>query len=123
MDVVRRIRPADRVAGTLTPGMMREEAVATEGMWGGFVTTDAGVVGGWHHHGEFESAIYLLKGRMRMEFGTGGADTVDAVAGDFVFVAKGAIHRESNPGDERSEFIVVRAGSGEDVINVDGPEE
>ncbi len=122
MEAVRRIRPGERAAGHATPGMTREEAVATEGMWGGFVTTDAGMVSGWHHHGEFESAIYVLKGGARVEFGTAGGETVDAVAGDFVFVPKGAIHRESNLGDERSEFIVVRAGSGEVVINVDGPE-
>jgi uncharacterized RmlC-like cupin family protein len=44
-----------------------------------------------------------------------------AEPGDFLFVAAGAIHRESNPADVESRIIVVRSGSGEPVVNVDGP--
>jgi hypothetical protein len=37
-------------------------------------------------------------------------------------VARGAIHRESNPSDEEGTAIVVRSGAGDPVINVDGPD-
>jgi hypothetical protein len=37
-------------------------------------------------------------------------------------VATSAIHRESNPSDEERQIVVVRSGSGERVINVEGPE-
>jgi uncharacterized RmlC-like cupin family protein len=57
-----------------------------------------------------------------MEFGPGGAEILDAVAGDFLYVARGAIHREGNPTDQESHIVVVRSGSGEPVFNVDGPE-
>jgi len=76
---------------------------------------------GWHHHGDHESAIYVLSGILRMEFGPGGANVLDAAPGDFVYVAARAIHRESNPGDEDAQIVVVRSGSGEPVINVDSP--
>ena len=56
-----------------------------------------------------------------MESGPGGAEVVEAGPGDFLHVPKGAIHREANPGDEESHIIVVRAGRGPAVINVDGP--
>jgi uncharacterized RmlC-like cupin family protein len=46
---------------------------------------------------------------------------VEAGPGDFLHVPKGAIHREGNPADEESHIIVVRAGRGPSVINVDGP--
>ncbi len=46
---------------------------------------------------------------------------IDAHAGDFLHVAKGAIHRESNHGHDQSHLIVVRAGQGVPTINVDGP--
>ncbi len=36
---VRRIRPDERTEGPATAGMIREEAVATEAMWAGFVRT------------------------------------------------------------------------------------
>ncbi|HEX2358051.1 MAG TPA: hypothetical protein VHI50_16535, partial [Micromonosporaceae bacterium] len=45
---------------------------------------------------------------------------VEALPGDFLYVPKGAIHREGNPGDQESHLVVVRAGHGPAVINVDG---
>jgi uncharacterized RmlC-like cupin family protein len=115
------VRSDDRLAGPATDGMHREQAVAVDGLWAGFVTTDSGMVSGWHHHGACDSAVYVLSGALRMEFGHGGAESLDAGPGDFVFVPKGAIHRESNPSGERAEIIVVRAGRGESNVNVDGP--
>lgn len=118
---VRRVTPTERTEGAPTPGMTREQAVATEGMWAGFVTTDAGMVSGWHHHGDYESSIYVLTGALRMEFGPGGSELLDATPGDFVYVAPHEIHREGNPTEVSSTLVVVRAGSGEPVFNVDGP--
>jgi uncharacterized RmlC-like cupin family protein len=122
MNGVRRIAPEDRMEGLPTPGMIREEAVATGGMWAGLVRTGAGMVSGWHHHGTCESTIYVVSGVLRMEFGPGGHDVLDAGPGDFLYIAPGAVHRESNPGDEESRIVVARAGAGEPVCNVDGPE-
>jgi len=104
-----------------TPGMIREEAVSTEGMWAGLVRTEAGMVSGWHHHGDYESMIYVVTGAMRMEFGHAGRDVIEAVPGDFLYVAPGAIHRESNPTEQESHIVVARSGSGEPLFNVDGP--
>jgi uncharacterized RmlC-like cupin family protein len=121
MTDVRCITPGERVEGMPTPGMVREQAVATDRMWGGLVRTHAGMVSGWHHHGDHETTIYVLTGALRMEFGAHGREVVDASPGDFLFVARGAIHRESNPSSEPSEVVVVRSGSGEPVVNVEGP--
>jgi len=119
---VRRIAPEERTEGAPTPGMTREEAVATDRMWAGLVRTEAGMVSGWHHHGEYESTIYVLSGALRMEFGPAGSEILEASPGDFVHVASGAVHRESNTSDEESRIVVVRSGSGEPIVNVDGPE-
>jgi uncharacterized RmlC-like cupin family protein len=102
--------------------MIREEAVSTDRMWAGLVRTAASMVSGWHHHGDYESTIFVLSGALRMEFGSGGTDILEAGPGDFVYVARGAVHRESNPTDQESQIVVVRSGSGEPVINVEGPE-
>ena len=118
---VRLIRPEDRAEADPTPGMAREEAIATDGMWGGVATTEAGMVSGWHHHGEHESAIYVLSGSLRMEFGRRGVEVLDAGPGDFLYVAPHAIHLEGNPSNEEARIVVVRAGSGGPVFNVDGP--
>jgi uncharacterized RmlC-like cupin family protein len=80
------------------------------------------MVSGWHHHGAYETTIYILSGVLRMEFGPAGDQSVEAGPGDFVYVAPGAIHRERNPTDVESQIVVVRSGAGEPVINVEGPE-
>ncbi len=120
-DPVTRLSPSDRVEGDPTPGMTREQAIATEGLWAGLVRTEAGMVSGWHHHGEYETSIYVLTGALRMESGPDGGSIVEAGPGDFLHVPKGAIHREANPGETESQIIVVRAGHGAAVINVEGP--
>ena len=119
---VRRITADDRTEGAGTSGMIREQAVASDGMWAGLVRTAPGMVSGWHHHGDYESAIYVLSGALRMEFGPGGRDVLDAGPGDFLYVARGVIHREGNPTDGESQIVVVRSGSGEPVFNVEDPE-
>ncbi len=54
---VRRVAPEERTAVAATPGMIREEAVATDGIWAGLVRTAPGMVSGWHHHAAYETAI------------------------------------------------------------------
>ena len=120
-DQVLVVTPGDRRPGPGTPGMDRQEAFATEGTWSGFVRTEAGMVSGWHHHGAYESVIYVLTGALKMEFGPDGSHTVDAGPGDFIYVPKGAVHRESNPTGVPADIIVVRAGSGQSTFNVEGP--
>jgi uncharacterized RmlC-like cupin family protein len=101
--------------------MTRERAIEVEGLWAGFVRTEPGMTSGWHHHGEYETSIYVAHGTLRMESGVEGRDVIDAEAGDFLHVPQGAIHRESNHGDHQSHLIVVRAGHGVPTINVEGP--
>ena len=122
MSTIYRVTPQERVEGQPTQGIMREQAMQTDGMWAGVARTDAGMVSGWHHHGGYESAIYVLTGSLRMEFGSDGLESFDAGPGDFVFVGKHAVHREGNPSSEEATIVVVRAGQGEPVVNVDGPE-
>jgi uncharacterized RmlC-like cupin family protein len=119
---VRRVRPDQRTEAAVTPGMRREEAVVTDRLWSGLARTAAGTASGWHHHGDFETTFYVLSGVVRMEFGPQGGESVDVGAGDFGYISPGAVHRESNPSDGESVAVVVRAGSGAAVINVDGPE-
>lgn len=120
-DPVRLITPRERHEADPTPGMVREQAIAVEGMWAGLVRTEAHAASGWHHHGEHDTTIYVVDGDVRLEFGPDGADVVDASPGDFIYVPKGAVHRESNPSAGESHIVVVRAGSGPPTVNVEGP--
>ncbi|WP_432477131.1 cupin domain-containing protein [Nocardioides sp. GXQ0305] len=104
-----------------TPGMARSLAMHEDGMWTGLVDTEPGAVSGWHHHGDHETTLYIVSGRMRLESGEGGGHVVEAGPGDFIRVPAGAVHRESNPGEEPSRAVIVRCGTGEPTVNVDGP--
>ena len=115
------IPPAARQVADPTPGKIREQAIAVEGLWSGLVRTEPGVSSGWHHHGDHDTTIYVLSGALRMESGPGGHLVIEAGPGDFVHVPRGAIHRESNPTDDESRIVVVRAGHGPPTVNVDGP--
>ena len=104
-----------------TPGMTRHLATYAEGMWSGTVDTDPHATSGWHHHGDFETTLYVVSGRMRLESGPGGEHVVEAGPGDFLRVPAGAVHRESNPGEEPGRAVIVRCGTGEPTYNTDGP--
>ena len=119
-DPVLVVTPAERGPGPVTPGMDRQQAFATEGMWSGFLRTEPGMVSGWHHHGEYETVIYVLSGTLKMEFGPNGSNAVEAGPDDFVYVPKGAVQGEQSL-HSRADAIVVRAGVGESIFNVDGP--
>lgn len=101
--------------------MVREQAIAVDGLWAGLARTEPGTTSGWHHHGDHETSIYVASGRLRMESGPAGRDVIEAVAGDFLHVPAGAIHREANPGETESHLVVVRAGRGVPTVNVEGP--
>lgn len=120
---IRVIRPAERTKETVqTSGMTREAAIATERLWSGHVRTAPAMASGWHHHGDHETSIYVLKGRARVEFGPGGSSAIDAREGDFIHVPPHVIHRELNPTNEEGVIVVTRGGTGAPTTNVDGPE-
>src|SRR4026209_2223458 len=107
--------------GPPTSGMDRHQLVEREGTWIGWVRTDAGFAGGWHHHADRESWIYQIKGEMTIEFGPGGAESLTARPGDVIVVPPRAIHREITP-RESAEALVARIRTGPPHVNADGPE-
>ena len=116
-------RPDDRVVSEAdaTSGVIREQAFASDDVWVGLVRTAPRRPSGWHHHGENETYFYVERGTLQMEFGANGARSVIAHPGDFVHVPAGLIHREVNPADDAGVVLLVRVGSGQPVVNVDGP--
>lgn len=106
---------------TQTPGMDREELISMPGSWVGMVRTKPGLVSSWHHHGDYDTYVYVISGRIRIEFGSGGGDACEAGPGEVLHVPKHIIHRELNPASEEQVLFAVRVGTGAPVLNVDGP--
>lgn len=120
---VRRIAADELTDADPTPGMRRRVAFTAPGLWAGLVHTDAGAASGWHHHGDHETSLYVVDGRLRIEFGPGGGDAIVAAAGEFIHVPAHTVHRELNPDDQASTAVIARAGDGgPPTINVDGPD-
>ncbi len=124
------VRPSDRDCNTAqSTGMVREAGVSrtTTGattIWSGFVTTPPGVSSGVHHHGDCETAIYVMRGRVRFYWGDRLQFEEDVTSGDFLYVPPNEIHLEQNLSNtEPIEFIVSRGCDGILVVNVPDPRE
>ncbi len=121
------VKPEQRSAVTTqTRNMVRQSGVAPDvcgsrGLWMGYVSAPPGPSGA-HHHGDAESGIYVLSGRVRMHFGESLEKRVDAEAGDFIFVPSHTVHVEENLSDtEPLELIVSRNSADYLVVNVPDP--
>lgn len=115
---MRKVTADELVPGHATPGMERADAIVLDDVWSGRVRMAAGVTSAWHHHGEWDTIVYVAQGRLAVETAAG---VVEAAAGDFVHIPAHTVHREGNPTDGLAELIVVRRGTGPLVTNVDGP--
>jgi uncharacterized RmlC-like cupin family protein len=62
-----------------------------------------------HFHANYETAIYLLKGRVETRYGRGLKQAKIAEAGDFIFVPPGVPHQPHNlSADEPAYALVAR---------------
>jgi uncharacterized RmlC-like cupin family protein len=67
-----------------TPGVDRREAFADNHVWAGRSRTEAGAWSGWHVHPGHDTYVFQTQGRLRLEFGPGGTESVEGGPGDFV---------------------------------------
>jgi uncharacterized RmlC-like cupin family protein len=115
-------RGEGNVQTTQTAGMEREELIVTPEAWVGMVQTQPQFTSGWHHHGEYDTYIYVISGQIKLEFGEDGKESCVAKTGEVAFVPKHTVHRESNPGNEKHLLFGVRVGKGAPVFTLDSPE-
>jgi uncharacterized RmlC-like cupin family protein len=102
--------------------MERREILAEGDRWIGWVKTDAGTAGGWHHHADRDSYVYVISGSVDVEFGPGGSERVTGKPGDVIVNPKGVVHREVTGPAGPAELLVVRVGPGPLTVNVEGPD-
>lgn len=101
--MARRITPAERATSVgQNSDMERSIAVSAEtvgsvGLYSSVVTTGPGGKTRIHHHGECETSIYVVEGQARYTWGPTGLDnSMEAAAGDFIYIPAGEIHVEEN---------------------------
>ena len=111
-----------------TKGMTRVEAISgktvgSEALWMGETHVAAATVSENHHHGESETAIYIVRGNPVFVFldeDTGAEKRLETKPGDYIFVPPWVPHREENP-DPANEAVVVIARTTQEAIVVNLP--
>jgi uncharacterized RmlC-like cupin family protein len=111
-----------------TSGMQRFAAISTgtvgsEKLWMGQTHVRPAMKSGDHHHGDSETAIYVVSGNPEFVFFDEDAGSEVRIAtepGDYVFVPPFTPHREEN-NDPDTEAVVVIARSTQDAIVVNLP--
>ncbi|MET0579366.1 MAG: cupin domain-containing protein [Ilumatobacteraceae bacterium] len=108
-----------------TAGMRRLEAISgktvgSQKLWMGQTHVAPGTSSGDHHHGEAETAIYVLSGHPVFVFADGDTESrIETRPGDYVFVPPYVPHREENPAaDEEAVVIIARSTQDGIVVNM-----
>ena len=70
-------------------------------------TIPPGGVARAHIHVDFDIMLYILKGRVRHEFGPGCKKTIENKAGDFIYIEPGLPHEVFNMSDTEPVVAVV----------------
>jgi uncharacterized RmlC-like cupin family protein len=109
-----RIRPSERSTSVgQNADMARSIAISADmvgsvGLYSSIVTTAPGARTRIHHHGECETSIWIASGRARYTFGpTGIEESMEAEAGDFVYIAAGEVHVEENASATEPLVVVI----------------
>ena len=120
--IVHGAQPASGTAQTpgiiRVPGIDNNIAGATK-IWLGLAVGHPHEISSPHHHGEAETAAYVLEGRQKVWFGKDFQESIEAGPGDFIFIPAHTPHIEGNPFDEPCRVVLSR---GPDNIVIDLPE-
>src|SRR5947209_19985802 len=108
-DSLRHIKGSELSGDTnQTTGMTRREAISgkTVGstkVWMGQTHVAPHTNSGDHHHGEAETAIYVVSGNPSFVFAEGAGEVrIDTEQGDYIVVPPYVPHREANPSGEEA---------------------
>src|SRR5437764_1175577 len=71
-----------------------------------------------HIHVDFEVMLYILRGRVRHEYGAGLRKSVDNETGDFIFIEPGVPHEVFNLSDTEEVVAVVARSSAAEWDNI-----
>ena len=86
-----------------------QATAGTKGLSMHLVVIPPGGMAAPHSHRDFETAIYVLEGRVETRYGPGPAQSVVNVAGDFLFIPPDLPHQAFNLSDtELARAIVAR---------------
>ena len=119
------IRAADRKPDVASGAMVREAAISrgivgADRIWVGYVELPPALSSAPHHHGECESAIYIVSGEARFRTGKRYETVQLAKPGEFVWVPPHVPHIEENvSATEPVRMVVIRSTQETLVFNLE----
>lgn len=122
MGSIRVVHGADLLGGRDRDGITRRTGHVDDQSTLGLATIEPGSISRWHHHGDHTSYVYVLRGRLHIDWEAGGEDGVDLTGGDFYVVPPKTVHREGNPGADELVLAVVYLGTGPLSVEVEHAE-
>jgi uncharacterized RmlC-like cupin family protein len=107
-----------------TPGMDRRSAISahrvgSEKLWMGETHVGPAQRSGDHHHGEAETAIYVVSGHPEFVFldeQTREETRLRPEPGDYVFVPPYTPHREENNSPDEAAVVVIARSTQEAIV-------
>lgn len=95
------------------------QLVGAEKIWMGQTRVGGEARSGDHHHGEAETAIYVVAGHPVFVFLEEGEERrIETSPGDYVFVPPWVPHREENPFPEEAVVVIARSTQEAIVVNL-----
>ena len=98
-----------QAAGMEWRPVISADTAGSSKIWMGLFTVAPNEVGSPHHHGDAETASYVLSGRVRVHFGENFEEFVEAGPGDFLFIPANTPHMGVNPYDEPWQAVLSRS--------------
>ena len=121
-EISRTLRNGKKILLDETVSALRNEAgktVGAEKLWMGQTHVAPSTSSGDHHHGEAETAIYVVSGNPVFVFAEGDEEVrIETEPGDYVFVPPYVPHREENPGAAEAVVVIARSSQEGVVVNL-----
>ena len=95
-----------------------KETAGTKGLSMNLVVIPPGASPKAHYHKDFETAIYLLKGRVETRFGENLKESIINEEGDFVYIPPGVPHKPVNLSKTEPALAIVSRNDPNEHENV-----
>lgn len=82
------------------------------------VVIPPGAVSVPHYHKDYETAIYMLEGRVETHYGEGLKESIVSEKGDFVYIPAGVPHQPVNLSDTEPAKAIVSRTDSDEIENV-----
>lgn len=106
-----------QTAGMKRLAALSGDSVGSSAIWMGETHVAPGVASGPHHHGQSETAIYVVAGTPEFIYQDGGREVrLRTKPGDYIYVPPFVHHIESNAHSDEEAVVVIARSTQEAIV-------